>query len=412
MIGHPGERRLLAFQDGRLPDAARRRLAGHLADCQQCRDVVQGHRAVRAVLRLDIPSAPDGVLERILASRAQGALVVLPVVDPAPGRRPVRGVVGLAMALAAVLVIALVPVIPMTPLAGAWKWWIGFIVDWHPFSNGANGPTPELLKAPMAEPMVFDPSRMKPFEARYEVDQTNPSNFKDPVTGKVTRRKIRRVDSSLVYRVLDDRPASGNWLIQSGSDDSDPLDGRVTLDANTLRPHTWSRVLNRANYRQVFQYSLMGDLVLADVSYTGIVPPSALRWQPAGAFVDSLSAPTGTPIVISEADLIARFPSVRFSRNWSGAVYIASMSGYERNLNWRVRTYYVDGSAKFDTPAGVFEAWRVRSIDSRGFYYRTYYVRKSDGLWLGWEAEDRPSDYKLRVALLSTTLDAPTVTAH
>ena len=86
MIRHPGERQLLAYDDGELSDVARRRVARHLTDCQRCRNMVQGHRATRAVLRLEAPPAPGGVLERILASRAAGTTIVLPVADPDAGR--------------------------------------------------------------------------------------------------------------------------------------------------------------------------------------------------------------------------------------------------------------------------------------------------------------------------------------
>ncbi len=406
MIGHPGERRLLAFQDGRLPDAARRRLAGHLADCQQCRDVVQGHRAVRAVLRLDTPFAPDGVLERILASRDQGALVVLPVVDPAPGRRPVRGVVGLAMALAAVLVIALVPVIPMTPLAGAWKWWIGFIVDWHPFSNTANGPRPELLKAPMAEPMVFDPSRMKPYEAKYVTTQRYP-NYEGGI-----ERIMQKIDTSVI-RVTDARATTGEWITYSSERERFRGDGTVTLDPGTLAPHTWTTIKGvKFNYRREVRYRLVGNELTRDVWYGGIVPPNMVNVMPPGLRSFTIPNANHEPFSVDETDILSKLTTVRLGRRWSGSALIFMSSGFGETGSWDLVTYFVDGSVKYTTPAGTFDAWMIRSINESGDRGFRMYVRKSDGLYLGFGAEDRREKWEYSRLLLSTTLDAPTATAH
>ncbi|HPF61759.1 MAG TPA: hypothetical protein PLI93_06825, partial [Gemmatimonadales bacterium] len=127
MIGHPHEAALLRFLDGSGADLERKRVAHHLADCQRCRDLVQGHRRVRQALVPVASSAPPALLDRVLATRAAGEGVILPVdVEPGPRREwripfSTRRVALGVLAASAVLAVGVVVVelLPRLPIAAA-----------------------------------------------------------------------------------------------------------------------------------------------------------------------------------------------------------------------------------------------------------------------------------------------------
>lgn len=66
---HPSENRIQELLDGRLPDAERRRVESHLADCDRCRSVAESWRALFSRLE-EVPElAPSaGFAERVMGS--------------------------------------------------------------------------------------------------------------------------------------------------------------------------------------------------------------------------------------------------------------------------------------------------------------------------------------------------------
>jgi hypothetical protein len=86
MLTHPRHATLNRFSDGTLPARRRRRVADHLAVCRRCRGEVAFIRQAGARARsLEAPEPPEDLLEKILARRAAGERVILPLTSP--GRR-------------------------------------------------------------------------------------------------------------------------------------------------------------------------------------------------------------------------------------------------------------------------------------------------------------------------------------
>lgn len=112
---HPRSSLLSAFCDGTLPPARRDRVAAHLAACARCRATVDSYRALGAAAASLHPAPlPVDGLEAVLARRAAGERVILPVEDAPPRRvmhpalRAAAGVV-LLLVSAAVLMVATAP---------------------------------------------------------------------------------------------------------------------------------------------------------------------------------------------------------------------------------------------------------------------------------------------------------------
>jgi thiol-disulfide isomerase/thioredoxin len=112
---HPRSFLLSAFADGALPHARRDRVAAHLAACARCRAAVESYRAIgSAAAALDPAPLPADGLAAVLARRAAGDRVILPVEDAPPRRamhpalRAAAGIV-LLLAAAAVLMVASAP---------------------------------------------------------------------------------------------------------------------------------------------------------------------------------------------------------------------------------------------------------------------------------------------------------------
>jgi thiol-disulfide isomerase/thioredoxin len=112
---HPRSFLLSAFADGALPPARRDRVAAHLAACARCRATVESYRALGAAAS-SLAAAPlpaDG-LAAVLARRAAGERVILPVEDAPPRRAAhpaLRAAAGIVLLLvsAAVLMVASAP---------------------------------------------------------------------------------------------------------------------------------------------------------------------------------------------------------------------------------------------------------------------------------------------------------------
>jgi hypothetical protein len=81
MASHPSERDLHRFADDGMPVEQRQRTAAHLLACARCRTVVTDVRAIGDAARAHDTEAPDlaALREQILARRAAGARVILPV---------------------------------------------------------------------------------------------------------------------------------------------------------------------------------------------------------------------------------------------------------------------------------------------------------------------------------------------
>ncbi|MDX1392777.1 MAG: zf-HC2 domain-containing protein [Gemmatimonadota bacterium] len=107
---HPRFERLSELAEGSLSADEQRRIRRHLERCNRCRREVGLIRDIDdALLRVPIPSMPDGILEGILSRRADGVRTILPdgpVHAPAsPAWRPAAVAAGAVLALSALVTV-------------------------------------------------------------------------------------------------------------------------------------------------------------------------------------------------------------------------------------------------------------------------------------------------------------------
>lgn len=400
MIGHPREWRLLGFLDGRLPDGDRRRIAAHLAQCQRCRNVVQGHRTVRSVFQLEAPPAPGGVLERIVATRAGGGVVVLPVADPGQGRRVRGSVLALAAAAAAVMLLSLVQVVPvpMRPIADAWDWWSRTVVAWRPFAGGSGRVRmAEVLEAPIADPAVLHPERLRPMTATYRV---------------VNRRGVEQRPEIATITVSLTPPAEhlGSWMLRIVGSIPPRWQYSVSLDQATLAPHRWGAGLvgavdyedpARGAWRRSERWSLTGDRIERTIEYSGEVPDPILKREPPGTRYSMITRSVSAPYYHGEHHFRIQMTTVDLHARWAGSFAALRVTSWEKP-SVILESYYVDGAEVVTTPAGTFDTWRVRMVESYRESTVLFWFRKSDGLLV--RQEHGPgNDYGTREELIAVS---------
>lgn len=86
---HPSYAALNRFADGELKSRRHRRVADHLAGCSRCRQEVAFIRRAGDLARsLDPPATPEGLLDDVLARRAAGERVLLPLQSPGADTPP------------------------------------------------------------------------------------------------------------------------------------------------------------------------------------------------------------------------------------------------------------------------------------------------------------------------------------
>lgn len=103
-LGHPGTATLNRYVDGELTAAQSRRVSTHVMACRTCRGFTDGVNQLRANARaLPTDDVPRELLDRVLARRAAGERMILPVTDAAPRRSP--NVAALSVAASAVIAI-------------------------------------------------------------------------------------------------------------------------------------------------------------------------------------------------------------------------------------------------------------------------------------------------------------------
>ena len=347
MIGHPREETLLAFQDHRLDDRRRRRLAGHLSGCQRCRNVVQAHRTVRGVFAFEAPFAPDGVLERALASRAAGMLVVLPVAEPdAAAPRPALPRRGFVVAAGVVLaMLAGVQLVPSTRLKQLWGAWSGMIAEWQPFGED-EVPRVTYPLPPVAKGAVVEPSRVRAMRARYRSQSLRDGQVSDVDTITVELTKTPRA-----------------WRLQTGWADYSQV---AALLDTTLEPIEW-RVMSRwgsdNQHISNHHYTIRGDSIRG-ISRP-ILGPSKVQPRYGRDPYDSTwhyERRYKVPHTLSEAHLFALFSAMPIRRGWVGSMYAVPAPRYWQQVRGIPTTFIATGEDTLTTPAGHFEVWEVSEL--------------------------------------------------
>jgi hypothetical protein len=388
MIGHPAPRRLLDFLDGRLDDAVRRRVASHLADCQRCRDQVQGFREVRLALASDGAAPSAALWDRITASRAAGAVVLLPrVLDHPPRRaavidwrgRPDRRTLRRYAAVAALLTVgALALRLPLAEfgLRSHLMAWRHAVTDFWSNTLTADAPAVEArVDAPPARPVA---ARLRPFTARYEV--------RHYVDGRLTS-----VDSATTLTV---QPLGADWQVRiTEAGDGEwrtvvaVLDG-TTLTLRTLRTlRTGSRRRDAVGFVRSYWLSVVGDSFalnqvtsgsMGERPHTTTTGPDPFRGTiPPGTVVDQYEWGVRA----------AQMTAVPLHRRWFGSFGFLMLSTPSHRaadtgaLSVYPFSFRVVDDATLDLPIGPTRTWQVEQWTRDGVnrFEREYY-RATDGL--------------------------------
>jgi hypothetical protein len=314
---------------------------------------------------LESPAPRKEVLQRILASRARGARVILPLGDTQAARARLRFLI--PAAIAAVFLVLLVPLRQPAPpaspdIAGSSS--VGRVAtDWLPVAiavaqSNASGPRPK--------PIVFGRAEnLKPVALEYV------RNWHDS-----TGRELGRINASVsVESTVDD--GIPTWLIVTRNGGT--RRGRNVLGVDSLVvARSDLRLVSRALFESPYsrydtirlRQTFVGDSVLASMRAVGTRMPTAARnaarWLPAGAgpyIVDGLP-----PFLLG---------AVPLAPGWIGS---ASM------LGWTIRDDDVSAPIQFrvereemvTVPAGRFDCWRM-SVSLYG-HVLAFWVRKADGI--------------------------------
>lgn len=390
MIGHPAPRRLLDFLDGRLDDVVRRRVASHLADCQRCRDQVQGLRRVRTALAPDGTEPSAALWRRILASRAAGEVVLLPqVLDDAPPRagggwttrRLALGRYAAAAALLAATVLALRMALPALALRAHFTALSRTAADFWSRSLVPDAPAVlARIDAPPARPVV---AGLRPLVARYEVRR-----YVDGV--------LVSVDSATTLTV---QPMGRDWQVQvteSGDGTTRTmvavLDGQsLTLRTlRSLRAEPYPDQPGVSGFIRSYRVDVLGDSLAITETITGRNrdQPRTARSGP-DRFRGTI--PPGTVVDQGEWGVrAAQMTAVPLHRRWFGSFGFLltserSASGPHaepvRAVSLYPISYRVVGEVTLDLPIGPTRAWQLERWTSDGAdgLEREYY-RESDGL--------------------------------
>ncbi|MGD9523785.1 MAG: hypothetical protein AB7N73_07500 [Gemmatimonadales bacterium] len=402
MIGHPHEAALLRFLDGSGADVERKRVAHHLADCQRCRDLVQGHRRVRQALVSAATSAPPALLDRVLATRATGEGVILPVdVEsgrrrewriPFSTRRVALGVLAASAVLAVgVMVVELLPRLPIAAAREETAWAFERLIE----ALGNPRPGGPQLPRPDAPPAVIHPERMREFTAVYET-----RHFVGPT--------LVAVDTSPLWTVRRNGP---NWnvrsVVSSRRRSENPEDSLLfyhsetlqrsltTLDQRSLRP--------LASTTTVFQYHGRGseqsrlgrvdtrEVIRLNNTLKRERTNSVQFYTPDGsAYAHTDSAYWGLLPTLRAPEVLGYFRDrdlllllVDMGRWWAGSfsrqVELRGRPG--RGMEERLISSRVVGRRRLDLPIGKTDVWKVEHwlsdypLEDRDTYYRV-----SDGL--------------------------------
>jgi len=415
MIGHPHEAALLRFLDGSGADLERKRVAHHLADCQRCRDLVQGHRRVRQALVPVAASAPPALLDRVLATRAAGEGVILPVdVEPGPRREwripfSTRRVALGVLAASAVLAVGVVVVelLPRLPIAAARA---ETAKAFDRLLEGLGNPRPggPQLPRPDAPPAIIHPERMRELTATYEARHYDADRKLIAVDSQTRISVRRRGDQWLVeerarevdrFRDRNDRPVIRTSIRRNLSE----------LSASDLRvqaTHGEFRFEEPGESVQQTWQQILGDslIVFRNWYFNPSRPTRPMLVDDTTIY--RITTPTTMPSKGYRLDGAILFLTVDLSRWWAG-----SFERYSRQQLGRTRytaeastqSFRVVGSARADLPIGRTDAWVVEYWSEHYLLegYRELY-RKSDGLLAAILPGGVESDYT-ELRLLSVT---------
>jgi hypothetical protein len=352
-LTHPSESRLADFALQKK-GAPSRRLTNHLARCTRCRAHVAFVRAtVAAMSPSDAAPAPPDLIERVVAARAGGTRVILPV-ENGTGAASRTGVM---IAAAAVLLTA--------GLFSVHRFSRPAVASDAPFlASGLFMIMPAYAAAPPAlalepPPVHFDGERLRP--TRLVFENAGPGIEHD--TFDLRPSRVAGVDAWRIVRLWRSPVEHGAETTFVTRRDLRPV-SRTVVVAPELRLHqTWS-----------------DDTVASELT----TAQSHKRFRAV--------LPAGASAMASDAIAVVAMRGVSLRAGWTGRVLIANY-GWTPQLLVPVDLRVV-GQETLNTPAGRFECWKlVVALPQQSL---SYWVRKSDGIGVRskrdagpWSAIDR-----------------------
>jgi hypothetical protein len=331
------------------------------------RDLEEWAEAIRPELRdLPVPPPSDGLLDRIVASRAAGARVILPDGRAMTGNAGAR--VALATLAAAVLLLALPFLRRSRPGT------IGSDI-----TTSSSSAASEWLPSPIAfaqtEPVVSKPPA--PAIRWTRTDRLRPVVLEFLRTWRdSTGSEAGRINAVLT---MDSVTLDGVRAWRLVSRNSGLRDGRslLTIDSVVVARDDL-RLLRRTSYQHPYSrydeirivQAYHGDSILGRMNATGANATPASR--PIARLLDPARGPyiidTFAPVLLG---------AVALDGGWRGRAVMVGWAVVDRDVFWPI-DLEVEGEETIGVPAGRFDCWRL-VIRYNGHRF-AYWVRKSDGV--------------------------------
>ena len=330
----------------------RRRVSAHLLRCPRCRREVQTIQRMAAAAGMPRRGAPREVLDRVLADRAAGRRVILPVAgdDPPRVRTITGGAVGAFAAAAAALILAsiLYDARPTRGLASG-SLGSGFLVS----------EATARVVSPTSVPNVsdVDGSRLRAGVWRFVEHRTDGA-------GHAIRGDT--LDLGLTAGTEGTRAV---WRVSSsGTSQSETM----VVDRRSLEPV--SRMLHVGRSEKFDRLDI--DQKFSGDAFTAHVVGNA-RGRPTFERTVTRSIPRGAPPRVSDAIAPLYFGATPLDAHWSGRVALVGWAIEKSDVLHPV-TLAVRGVERVRTPAGTFACWR---LDVQvGAQTQVCWVRQVDGI--------------------------------
>lgn len=377
---HPAQMSLTRYAAGSAVESVRRRVARHLADCTSCRGAVQATRDLRSALgAVETVPASAALFDRIVASRASGARVILPVEAPEALRERVEvrrtGTGGPAIRPLFWVALGGAAAIAAIQFGGDYLENSAVRALTHADRPRYVRP-PKFSIAPSTPPAgPFNAARLRPMTLQYGAVGFDRGGSRDSRMGP----------SIKLVRTADNR----EWMAitQNATWRNANVPDTIWLDATTLEPNRWHSEFRTKSgvttdiSRQVSGNSLR---VRRRYQFPAGVPMTQARAESLtsrnGSNDTTIALPANhLPVALSMAHTVALMLAAPLGPNWRGGFSMIDIGW--RNLFYEPSSITITGSKKIVTPAGVFDCWEALKESDNGKYVQWY--RKSDGLFIG-----------------------------
>jgi hypothetical protein len=313
-------------------------------------DFAEGIRPELSSIRTDAP--PDALFDRIRASRAEGARVILPTESAPPHR---SGFWYASTAIAAVLATFLVIRDSSAPDSGD-----PIISSPNWFASVAHAQSPPT-GVPAIRVTLAD--RFRPVSVRYARIERDPSGAER--TGSTINVSATATESGGV-------PA---WLIVA--DDRELNGGRALVDSIIVDQSTLTMMSHATHASPYQRYSQIN----VSQRFNGLRLSGEMTAELNGrvdvrrTFSRALDADAAPFVADAFGPLYLM--GVALHEGWRARVSATGWAVRDDDVLYS-RVLVVEGSDRVRVPAGEFECWRLR-VEAAGSQH-TYWVRKSDGL--------------------------------